>query len=176
MNIKEKKPINNPIFNEKLRNLKIGESFNWDCMEGPRVGRHKKKDCTLWRRAKEQQGNFRRRYDWGKDYYIVRNCENGVFAVQRYDKEKEFENTTRERIHFSSLLIKPVVSHKRSVPADVRKAVYMRDGGKCVYCGRIDNLQIDHKFPNNMGGTSEVEDNLQVLCVDCNKEKGTDFG
>ena len=94
----------NPIIHDKLRNLKIGDGFSWDCMEGKRVGRHKERDCTLWQRVKEQQGNFRRRYDWGKDYYLVRNCENGVFSVQRYDKEKAFDNTTRERIHYSNLI------------------------------------------------------------------------
>lgn len=45
-----------------------------------------------------------------------------------------------------------------------------RDGVGCRKCGRVDNLQIDHKKPLAKGGTNELR-NLQILCGECNRRK-----
>ena len=95
----------NPIIHEKIRNLDIGEGFSWECMEGKRIGRHRRLDCTLWQRLGEQQKNFRKRYEWAKDYFLLMNCADGMFNVQRYDKDKTFDNSTREVIHYSNLIV-----------------------------------------------------------------------
>ena len=45
--------------------------------------------------------------------------------------------------------------------------------GKCSYCGHTPApryLQIDHKHPLSRGGGNEI-DNLQLLCISCNKRK-----
>lgn len=44
--------------------------------------------------------------------------------------------------------------------------------GECRYCGSTENLTIDHIFPLSLGGT-DAEDNLQCLCMTCNKAKGS---
>lgn len=57
----------------------------------------------------------------------------------------------------------------------IRFAIYERDGYRCVRCGKYDNgsnLEIDHIIPISKGGKSTF-DNLQTLCHDCNKEKGS---
>jgi hypothetical protein len=56
------------------------------------------------------------------------------------------------------------------IPSDVRRAVYERDGGKCVECGASFDLQYDHVLPVAHGGATTVE-NLQLLCADCNRRK-----
>lgn len=38
-------------------------------------------------------------------------------------------------------------------------------------CSEVHALDIDHAFPVSLGGKS-TEDNLQVLCRDCNGKKG----
>ena len=57
------------------------------------------------------------------------------------------------------------------VPREVRRAVWARDGGRCVECGAGFDLQYDHVIPHSMGG-ADTEANLQLLCGDCNRAKG----
>jgi 5-methylcytosine-specific restriction enzyme A len=62
----------------------------------------------------------------------------------------------------------------RYIAASVRVDVLSRDGYKCVFCGRNSqetSLEIDHIFPFSQGGSNKP-DNLQTLCIDCNRGKG----
>lgn len=60
--------------------------------------------------------------------------------------------------------------HREPIPREVRRAVFTRDGGKCVECGSTFDLQYDHVLPVAHGGATTVE-NLQILCSDCNRRK-----
>jgi hypothetical protein len=57
-----------------------------------------------------------------------------------------------------------------SIPSEVRRAVFERDGGHCLECGATFDLQYDHVLPVALGGATTVE-NLQLLCADCNRQK-----
>jgi 5-methylcytosine-specific restriction endonuclease McrA len=59
----------------------------------------------------------------------------------------------------------------RHIPAAVRRAVWLRDGGRCQWelesggrCGSTHRLQFDHLLPVALGGGSTV-DNVRVLCA-----------
>ena len=56
------------------------------------------------------------------------------------------------------------------IPADLRRVVFERDGGRCVECGSNFDLQYDHVLPVALGGATTVE-NLQILCANCNRRK-----
>lgn len=56
------------------------------------------------------------------------------------------------------------------VPTELRRAVFERDGGRCVECGGNFDLQYDHILPVAHGGATTLE-NLQLLCADCNRHK-----
>ncbi len=57
------------------------------------------------------------------------------------------------------------------VSRKIRPVVLERDGHFCAYCGSEEGLEIDHIFPICKGGTNDM-DNLQVLCMKCNRSKG----
>lgn len=63
------------------------------------------------------------------------------------------------------------LDHNRIIPAWVKIAVWERDKGRCVKCGRKDNLQFDHIIPYSKGGSSLVPENIQLLCARHNLEK-----
>jgi len=53
-----------------------------------------------------------------------------------------------------------------------RRALFARDGWKCVYCGTEGNrLTLDHVVPRSRGGTS-VWENVVTSCAPCNHRKG----
>ena len=45
------------------------------------------------------------------------------------------------------------------------------NGARCVYCGRTENLSVDHLLPRAYGG-SDSSDNLLCCCRTCNSSKG----
>ncbi|NUO57264.1 MAG: hypothetical protein HOV78_11400 [Hamadaea sp.] len=49
--------------------------------------------------------------------------------------------------------------------------MYARDGWKCVQCGAMAPLSLDHIWPWSLGGSDRPE-NLQTLCMPCNLRKG----
>lgn len=56
---------------------------------------------------------------------------------------------------------------------NLRAAVFQRDGGRCVYCGKGGKrvkLELDHVVPKASGG-SDRYDNLAVSCQACNQRK-----
>ncbi|MGX3045880.1 HNH endonuclease [Helicobacter sp. T3_23-1056] len=61
--------------------------------------------------------------------------------------------------------------------SELREYIKERDDYTCQICGKSQNeyphlsLEIDHIIPIAKGGKT-TEDNLQVLCSDCNKAKG----
>jgi 5-methylcytosine-specific restriction endonuclease McrA len=64
----------------------------------------------------------------------------------------------------------PRPGERQPIPADVRRAVFDRDGGRCTYlspdghrCGSRWQLELDHVRPAALGGPSTVE-NLRLRC------------
>lgn len=70
---------------------------------------------------------------------------------------------------------KCVSRSRRVIPTQVKLEVWTRDGGKCVKCGKTDELHFDHIIPFSKGGTSLVADNIQLLCARHNIQKGDDI-
>jgi hypothetical protein len=61
-----------------------------------------------------------------------------------------------------------------NLPDLLRAAVFLRDGGACVYCGaaieEVD-LEVDHLVARARGG-QDVHSNLVTSCHECNHDKG----
>ena len=60
--------------------------------------------------------------------------------------------------------------HRHSIPSDLRKIIWNRDGGQCVKCGSKEDIHYDHIIPVSKGG-STTEQNLELLCQQCNLSK-----
>lgn len=60
---------------------------------------------------------------------------------------------------------------RATIPIDVKRAVYERDGSACTYCGATEDLALDHVVPWSRGGADTV-DNLALACRSCNTQKG----
>jgi hypothetical protein len=78
-----------------------------------------------------------------------------------------------ERAHAALAGERP--ARRQPVPREVRRAVFERDGGRCVECGSSFDLQYDHVIPVALGGAGTVE-NVQLLCAPCNQGKGAAVG
>jgi 5-methylcytosine-specific restriction endonuclease McrA len=60
----------------------------------------------------------------------------------------------------------------RSVKRKIsRRALFARDGHRCVYCGSAGRLTLDHVVPRSRGGDS-VWENVVSSCAPCNLRKG----
>jgi mannosyltransferase OCH1-like enzyme len=64
----------------------------------------------------------------------------------------------------------PVDDNREHIPDDIKQFVWQRDKGKCVRCGKQENLEFDHIIPFSKGGSSTAR-NLQLLCTECNRDK-----
>jgi 5-methylcytosine-specific restriction endonuclease McrA len=60
------------------------------------------------------------------------------------------------------------VPYRAQVPL-TRRAVFARDGGRCVYCGAT-ATSLDHVVPRSRGG-AHTWDNVVASCARCNHTK-----
>ena len=60
-----------------------------------------------------------------------------------------------------------------SIPNEVKKKVYMRDGGKCVVCGKP-GLPNAHYIRRSQGGLG-IEENVVTLCPECHHDFDNGF-
>lgn len=60
---------------------------------------------------------------------------------------------------------------KGKLAREQKDRILRRDGYRCVQCGRSNDLSIDHRQPVAKGG-SDDDENLQVMCRECNGRKG----
>jgi len=64
---------------------------------------------------------------------------------------------------------------REHIPERIKNEVWRRDGGKCVECGSVYNLEFDHVIPVAKGGSNTAR-NLRILCEPCNRRKSARIG
>ncbi len=104
---------------------------------------------------------------------VIRDLINQANS-QKADKPKP--KTKKPAVNRSQSKPKHDLSKRsRHIPLSIRVSVLHRDGYKCVFCGRNAKqveLEVDHIVPFSQGGSNNFS-NLQTLCFDCNRGKGS---
>ena len=114
-----------------------------------------------------------RRYWWCCDRFWWEDDDLSPADVIALVYERDVRRRRRiERAHtVLSTRSLPERARREPIARALRRAVFERDGGRCVECGARFDLQYDHVIPLALGGASTLE-NLQVLCAGCNGRKG----
>ena len=95
--------------------------------------------------------------------------EKILLVLEFVDKERrKFE---RLKNKFSGGKSDELKYERARIPEEVRIAVWRSDQGRCARCGNRENLEYDHIVPVTKGG-GNTERNIELLCQDCNREKG----
>ena len=97
-----------------------------------------------------------------RDVYLKSDNFRKVFKFKLELEEKFDESLERSEID---------LEHNRMIPSSVKLEVWKRDKGKCIQCGKTDNLHFDHVIPFSKGGSSLKAGNIQILCARHNFEK-----
>jgi len=89
-------------------------------------------------------------------------------AIEKHGKRRGAVKPARQRKPATPRSPRP--GERQPIPAEVRRAVLDRDGGRCTYvspdghrCGSRWQLELDHVQPAALGGPSTVE-NLRLRC------------
>jgi 5-methylcytosine-specific restriction enzyme A len=104
----------------------------------------------------------------------IRELINEVNTHKKSQSAKQIVSKSEIRSSQSKINNKKQ-TRSRYISASVRVSVLNRDKYKCVFCGRNSQhieLEVDHIIPFSKGGSSDIS-NLQTLCFDCNRGKGT---
>jgi HNH endonuclease len=99
------------------------------------------------------------------DAWIEESDTRNVFKFKLLITDKTFDQKEKRKSELKDL------DHNRMIPTSVKLEVWKRDKGRCVQCGRTDNLHFDHILPYSKGGTSLKAENIQLLCARHNFQK-----
>ena len=118
----------------------------------------------LLRNGKRSLWYFHDKFFWDDDGLDSDDVKALVLQRERRDQQKLQTARSLMRAEENG---KPT---RTPIPTDLRRAVFERDGGRCVECGSNFDLQYDHILPFSRGGATTIR-NLQLLCADCNRAK-----
>lgn len=101
-----------------------------------------------------------------RDYSLVNRGGRMVYEFVFTITEQNVQNAKKHSVNQTNDF-----EQTRQIPGKVKLAVFKRDNGMCVLCGKKDNLHFDHILPYSKGGTSLKEENIQLLCARHNLQK-----
>ena len=113
--------------------------------------------------------------DWGSLYNEFKDAALDAAAIERETARLVLDDdVTNQRGIYPYILTRDEKHlNIRAFTAGMKQRVYERQGGVCPICGekfKIDEMEADHIIPWSDGGKT-VEQNCQMLCRECNREK-----
>ena len=155
------KVVNQPMFNPSGTLTQNGMFFN-----AAELYKHGKQKAELVRVYEKLHRGI---WVFNGVFLLVDAWTENSNARQVYKFRLELTESLNEEN--STLSNQHVLEHTRIIPPQVKLAVWKRDKGKCVICGKAENLHFDHIIPYSKGGSSLVAENIQLLCARHNLEK-----
>lgn len=108
--------------------------------------------------------------DWEKAISLLYNGK--VHVLSEYERLISSPST---QIRVPSVIVfKNGKRHKKNSVRFSRKNIWIRDEGRCQYCGldvSIKDFTIDHVIPKTLGGGT-MWTNVVTCCATCNQKKG----
>src|SRR3989344_801920 len=112
---------------------------------------------------------------------VYEKIDVGVWSIKGFFQLVDVKQVSDGKRNVLKFYLKPVLTKifnrvedlpfNRLIPTAVKVSVWERDRGKCVLCGKTENLHYDHELPYAKGGTSLTEKNIRILCAKCNLSK-----
>ena len=132
-------------------------------------------------RYRKPRFNNRRRPDGWLPPSILSRLQNTITWVRRLNKLLPITE-----IHVETNTFDPQILRNSEIKGkqyqqgplyrtNLKAAVLLREGNKCVYCGKSGKrtkLEMEHAVPKSAGG-SDRYDNRVASCEECNDKKGT---
>lgn len=138
-----------------------------EVIPSPRQRFHFTADAELLELVDRLRGLLRHKYPSGRFELIFKEAARALLA--RIDSGHHAKPKRERRSRPGS----------RSIPAAIKRAVWARDGGQCVFvsadgrrCGSRDALEYDHIIPWSVGGRSDTSENVRLLCRSHNQHLG----
>lgn len=106
-----------------------------------------------------------------KQLFINKGFIDNDWNLLNWEKRQFISDSSSERVkRHRAKRAEQGLPQQNAIRSEVRYAVYKRDGNACIYCGKTEDLTIDHDIPQSRGGSDEI-DNLLTACRACNASK-----
>lgn len=120
---------------------------------------------------------YQKGIDWGELYW---KYKDEVYDTDKLQKDAEtllgdYDVTNKKGVFIYLLTHQESVLSIRKFAEEQKKEAYIRQKGICPICGKhyeLEEMEGDHIIPWSKGGRTVVE-NLQMLCKNCNRMKGS---
>ena len=90
------------------------------------------------------------------------NCHNKKFKKVKPIKQKHIKRTSTKKSRRAKAT---------DIPQRVKKAVFLRDNGKCVICGNCKNVMPNAHYISREDGGLGIEQNIVTLCTELTENK-----
>lgn len=121
----------------------------------------------------KKRDNYRRYYQRNQErirqkqhIWCKKNREKHNANGCRWARENPKKNVARTARYFARKRLLPYTLTNRQM-----EEIVSGGGGRCFYCGNVDNLEFDHFVPLSAGGGT-TRANIVLACKRCNTQKG----
>lgn len=103
---------------------------------------------------------YKAKIEYQRIYRKKKMLENKDFCISERNRIKKYITARNHSLRVRG----------SKLTKDMIEKLYIKFDNKCFFCGATENLSIDHVVSVKNGGDNSME-NLQILCMSCNRKK-----